>query len=232
MSECARPQSPARSGWVHPPPEVALKEDRGPMPDETHEPTAGGVRSRWGTLALIGPGIAIAATGVGAGDMVAAAASGAKYGYALVWAALVGAVLKYVLNEGLARWQLATGTTLLEGWVQRLGKWVRIYFFAYLVVWSFVIGGALASACGLAAHAIAPALPLEAWGVIHAVVAAALVAFGRYDQFERLMKVFIGVMFVALIGCALCVASPLTSASRCVTSVAIPPAPSMIKAIG
>ena len=41
------------------------------MPDETREPTAEGAGSRWGTLALIGPGIAIAATGVGAGDMVA-----------------------------------------------------------------------------------------------------------------------------------------------------------------
>ena len=171
---------------------------------------------------MIGPGIAIAATGVGAGDMVAAAAAGAKYGYALVWAALVGAVLKFVLNEGLARWQLATGTTLLEGWVQRLGKWVQIYFLAYLVLWSFVIGGALASACGLAAHAIAPGLPLEAWGVIHAVVAAVVVAFGRYDQFERLMKVFIGLMFLALIGCALCVSPPLTSAARSVTSASIP----------
>ena len=85
------------------------------MADETREATADETRGWWGTLALIGPGIAIAATGVGAGDMVAAAAAGAKHGHALVWAAVVGAVLKFVLNEGLARWQLATGTTLLEG---------------------------------------------------------------------------------------------------------------------
>ncbi|MCG8606498.1 Nramp family divalent metal transporter, partial [bacterium] len=68
-----------------------------------------------GHLAVIGPGIAIAATGVGAGDMVAAAVSGARYGFAVIWAAAAGALLKFVLNEGLARWQLATGTTLLEG---------------------------------------------------------------------------------------------------------------------
>ena len=67
----------------------------------------------WGYLALIGPGIVLAATGVGAGDLVAASVSGARYGYAIAWAALVGAALKFVLSEGLARWQLATGTTLL-----------------------------------------------------------------------------------------------------------------------
>ena len=32
-------------------------------------------------------------------------------------AVVIGALLKYSLTEGLARWQLATGTTLLEGLV-------------------------------------------------------------------------------------------------------------------
>ncbi|MCB0417632.1 MAG: Nramp family divalent metal transporter, partial [Bdellovibrionales bacterium] len=62
---------------------------------------------------------------MGAGDLVAAAVAGSKFGYALAWAAAAGALLKYVINEGLARWQLATGTTLLEGWVRHLGSWVR-----------------------------------------------------------------------------------------------------------
>ena len=51
-----------------------------------------------------------------------------------------------VVGEGLARWQLATGTTLLEGWVERLGRWVSWYFLAYLVLWSFIVGGALIGA--------------------------------------------------------------------------------------
>jgi len=104
--------------------------------------------------------------------MVTATVAGSKYGFAIIWAAAVGALLKGVLNEGLARWQLATGTTLLEGCVQRLGKWVQVYFFIYLILWSFVVAGALISACGLAAHAIAPGLTVEAWGVIHSIGAA------------------------------------------------------------
>ena len=52
---------------------------------------------------VLGPGIIVAATGIGAGDLIAAAVSGAQYGYALLWAALVGAILKYVLNEGIFR---------------------------------------------------------------------------------------------------------------------------------
>jgi len=47
---------------------------------------------RWDVLRQLGPGIAIAATGVGAGDLVAASLSGKEYGYAVAWAALVGAL--------------------------------------------------------------------------------------------------------------------------------------------
>ncbi|MFQ5753311.1 MAG: iron transporter, partial [bacterium] len=90
------------------------------------------------------------------------------------------------------------GTTLLEGWVQRLGRWVQYYFLVYLVLWSFVVGGALISACGLAAHAIAPALSLTSWGILHSLGATAIVLIGGYKHFERLMKVFIGFMFLTI----------------------------------
>jgi len=43
--------------------------------------------------ARIGPGLVIAATGLGAGDLIAASVAGARFGYALLWAALLGAVL-------------------------------------------------------------------------------------------------------------------------------------------
>jgi Mn2+/Fe2+ NRAMP family transporter len=176
----------------------------------------------WQALAVLGPGLAIAATGVGAGDMVAAAVSGSKFGFAVVWAAAVGAVFKFVLNEGLARWQLATGTTLLEGWARHLGRGVQWIFMIYLVLWSFIVGGALINACGLAAHALAPQVSLEVWAVAHSIVAAVVVLAGGYRTFERSIKLFIGVMFTALIGCALFVAPPLQSVARSVREAGIP----------
>lgn len=173
-------------------------------------------------LRMIGPGLAIAATGVGAGDLVAAAVSGSRFGFAVVWAAAVGALLKCAMNEGLARWQLATGTTLIEGWVRHLGRAVQFVFLVYLVLWSFIVGGALISACGLAAHALAPGLSVATWGLIHSVAAATLVLIGGYAPFERTIKVFIGVMFVTLIGCALFIASPVETLGKIVTESAVP----------
>jgi len=178
---------------------------------------------RWiDDVRAIGPGLVIAATGVGAGDLIAATVSGSRYGFALVWAAVVGASLKLALNEGLARWQLATGTTLLEGWVRHLGRWVQYVFLLYLAVWSFIVAGALINACGLAAHALAPALSVEVWGALHSLVAAAFVLVGRYRSFERVIGLFVGVMFVTLVGSALFVAPPVDSLASMIREAGIP----------
>ncbi len=154
--------------------------------------------------------------------MVTAAVAGSRYGYALIWAAAIGALFKFVLNEGIARWQLATGTTLLEGWVARLGRWVQYYFLIYLILWSFIVGGALISACGLAANAIAPVLSKEVWGIIHSLAAMGIVLLGSYLQFEWIMKLFIAFMFVTIMGCALWIDPPLATATQIVSQAAIP----------
>ncbi len=152
-----------------------------------------------GVLGTLGPGLAIAATGVGAGDLLAAMLAGADFGEVMAWVIVAGAALKLALNEGVARWQLATGTTLLDGWGHHLGRPFQVYFLLYLVVWSFVVAGGLMSACGVAAHALAPSVSIKAWAVLHSVAALILVAVGRYELFERVMKVLIAVMVVTLL---------------------------------
>jgi Mn2+/Fe2+ NRAMP family transporter len=170
-------------------------------------------------LKFIEPGIAVAATGVGAGDMIAASVSGAKYGIIILWAAAYGAVLKYFLNEGVARWQIGTGTTLLEGWLKHTHKIVPAYFLIYLVLWSFIVAGALISACGLAAHAMYPGLSVEVWGIIHSLMGLLLVYIGRYKLFELLMKIFIAVMFVTIVYSAVIILPEITTL---ITHISIP----------
>lgn len=150
-------------------------------------------------LGMIGPGLVIAATGLGAGDLVTASVAGATLGATLVWAVIVGAAIKFLLNEGLARWQLSTDRTLLQGWLQHLPRWVCAYFLVYLCLWGLLVGAALMAACGLAAHALLPQLSINSWAAIHSLLALALVSRGRYRLFENAMKVLIGLMFVVVI---------------------------------
>ena len=50
---------------------------------------------RW--FAVVGPGLMLAATGVGAGDLAGGAFAGMKLGVAVLWAVVLGAVFKLSL---------------------------------------------------------------------------------------------------------------------------------------
>jgi Mn2+/Fe2+ NRAMP family transporter len=156
-----------------------------------------------GWLAVIGPGILVAATGVGTGDLVTGALAGTKLGVAVLWAALAGAMVKFVLNEGLARWQLATGETVLEGVRRHFGKLAIGLFLAYLLLWTYVLAAALMSASGAAMHAILPLGDADRdklmFGIAHSALAVALVELGGYRLFEKVMKVCIALMFVTVV---------------------------------
>lgn len=73
-------------------------------------------REKW---TLIGPGFVAAATGVGAADLVATMFAGQRYGYALLWAVIIGTIMKIVLVESVGRSSLATGNTIFHGWRER-----------------------------------------------------------------------------------------------------------------
>ena len=160
-------------------------------------------------LTILGPGILVAATGVGAGDLATGAIVGSELGIAVLWAVVIGAGLKYVLSEGLTRWQLATETTLLEGCVTHFGRVVQWLMLAYLVLWSFFVGAALMSACGVAMHAIRPLISPEwdkiIYGLLHSAVAVVLVSLGGYRLFGRVMAVCIAIMFLVVVTTAVAI---------------------------
>lgn len=165
-------------------------------------------------LRSLGPGLVLAAAGIGAGDVVVASVTGLTFGTTLLWAVVFTAALKFVITEALARWQLATGETLVRGWVLRLPGWVTVLFAVYLAFWTFMVGASLSSACGLAGASLFPALSVAQWGALHAIVAALLVALNRYAQFQRVMKALIGVMALCVLCCAVLVRPEAAAVAR------------------
>lgn len=156
-------------------------------------------------LKLLGPGLVVAAAGIGAGDVVTATVTGAEHGTRLAWAVLACAALKLAMTEGLARWQLATGATVVGACARRLPRWLAAAFALYLLVWSFFVGASLTSACGLAGHSLYQGWPVWAWGVLHSLAAAGLVLAGRFILFEQVMKALVGVMVLSIVACAVLV---------------------------
>ncbi|MDQ3482973.1 MAG: Nramp family divalent metal transporter [Pseudomonadota bacterium] len=182
-------------------------EHREPQPD-AGPADAGPAPPRKGRWKLIGPGIVAAATGVGAGDLVATLVAGSRFGYALMWAAVVGCIVKIALSEGSARYHLATGTTIFEGW-RSLGAWTSWYFGFYILVWGFIYGATAMSATALPLAALFPILPLPAWAVLAGITSFLFVALNRYETFETVMKLLVGIMFFVMVGLAVLVAPRL-----------------------
>ena len=155
-------------------------------------------------LKLAGPGLVVAATGIGSGDVVSATVGGARYGVVLLWAIAAGAFFKFVLQEGVARWQLATGKTALEGWADHLPAWVKWYFVVYLVLWTAAVSASLTNATGLGiANLTGGAIP-QSWGAVaHSLIGGLFVFLGGYTNFEKLMKTLVGIMGFSILFCAL-----------------------------
>ncbi len=161
-------------------------------------------RRRRGLLTVVGPGLLVAATGVGAGDLATATLTGSHVGVAILWAVIVGSVMKFALNEGLARWQLATNTTFLEGVVLRLSKWIGWIFLPYLFLWSFMVGAALMGACGVTLHAMFPVFEDASqakivFGIAASLVGLVLIWTGGFPVFEKFMSASVAVMFVTVV---------------------------------
>jgi Mn2+/Fe2+ NRAMP family transporter len=150
---------------------------------------------------IVGPGLVVAATGVGAGDLVSTMVAGSSYGYALLWAAVLGCVVKIALAEATGRWHLATGNTIFSGWAS-LGWWTAVYFGIYAVIFGFVYGSAATQATALPLAAMFPQVSFNAWAIISGVVGLVLVLFNRYAVIEKLMAVLVAVMFVSVVTAA------------------------------
>ncbi|ARF74903.1 iron transporter [Kitasatospora albolonga] len=162
----------------------------------TGEQTSRPRKSSW---KYIGPGIVVAATGVGAGDLVATLVAGSKFGYTLMWAAVIGCLVKISLAEAAGRWHLATGRTLFDGW-RSLGAWTTVYFAIYVVVWGFIYGATAMSSSALPIVALFPDGPgLKFWAIVTGLTGLAFVWFNRYAVFEKVMTVLVGIMFVVVV---------------------------------
>ncbi|MBN0045319.1 Nramp family divalent metal transporter [Streptomyces actuosus] len=189
------------------------------MADTTGSTTAAGAtapasdsalrRARW---RHIGPGVVVAATGVGAGDLVATLIAGSTFGYTLLWAAVVGCLVKISLAEAAGRWHLSTGRTLFDGWAS-LGRWTTWFFAVYVVVWGFVYGAAAMSSSALPLQALFPGvMDLKWWGIACGLTGLVFVWFNKYAVFEKVMTLLVGVMFVVTVHLAVRVSPHLGEA--------------------
>lgn len=188
--------------------------------ERTYEPLANPPSTLKGKLSVIGPGIVVAATGVGAGDLIMASIAGVNYGLMLLWAVFVGAFIKFILSEGIGRLYLATGTTFLQSW-HSLGWVATTYFGGYAILFGIIYGVAAPTVCGMVLAALLPGTPVWLGAIVSSIAGFILVWFGRYQLLEKIMMVFVGIMFITVVGSAIII----LASSNDVTYQVIPSVP-------
>ncbi|MFL4475120.1 Nramp family divalent metal transporter [Paeniglutamicibacter sp. MACA_103] len=167
-------------------------------PDQLGQPQG----SRWRRIVNVaGPGLIVAAAGVGAGDLIASLNSGARYGLALAWAVVIGCFIKFIVTECIGRWSLATGISPLRGF-HRLNKSFTTYFGIYSVILGFFYGAAIAGALGLTINAMFPVVDVKLGAVGAVLLGMGILWIGKYSSFEKIMAFFVAVMFISIVGAA------------------------------
>ena len=151
-----------------------------------------------------GTGILLAATGVGAGDLITSGLAGLNYGTTLLWTCIFGAFLKYVLSESISRYQMATNKTILEGITLDIHQSCKWIFLIYLIMWSFFVGAALINAAGISLANIIPLFDDYSknkifYGISQSIIAIIIVCFFSFEKIERIMSGLIFIMFVSVI---------------------------------
>ncbi len=119
-------------------------------------------RGVWNTLRKLGPGLIIAGSIVGSGELIATTKTGAQAGMALLWLIVVGCVIKVFVQIELGRYTLSENQTTLAALNRvpgpRLGmNWVLWMWLAMMVGATAQLGGIV----GGVGQALAIAWPLQ-----------------------------------------------------------------------
>lgn len=107
-------------------------------PDLDQEPQEGVLApptTLWGTLRKLGPGLIVAASIVGSGELIATTKTGAQAGTSLLWLVLLGCVVKVFAQVELGRYSITHGQTTLDALNRLPGRIGRVNY----ILWFFVV---------------------------------------------------------------------------------------------
>ena len=154
----------------------------------------------------IGPGLILASTIVGSGELIATTVLGAENGYTLLWLILVSCAIKVVVQNELGRYVITTGETTLEAFDRVPGprwrvSWVVWLWFVMVMMVMFAVGGMM-GAISEVLNNIFPAISISVWVWIVNVVTVALLVVGHYNLVEKIAAGLVVVFTLLTMSCA------------------------------
>ncbi|MDX2152383.1 MAG: Nramp family divalent metal transporter [Bryobacteraceae bacterium] len=141
-------------------------------------------------LRRIGPGMILAASIVGSGELIATTTLGAEVGYTAMWIIVLSCIVKPALQSEIGRYSIATGETGLAGFNHVPGprwrvNWI-VWAWAGMVFMTLFQIGAMFGGTAQVLNILVPAVPVNAWVAVLLGITLALLLGGGYERIERL----------------------------------------------
>ncbi len=162
-------------------------------------------RNFYSYLKSFGPGLVVALTWLGAGDLIDSAVAGGDYGYALMWAMVLSLAVRFAFVNIIAKYQLCNerGETVMAG-LLRIHRIVLIFVLVSALVFAHFYGSYMIRGVGEATHHLLGGFgPAWAWSIFWVAVAMILVFGSGYRHVEKVFYVLLGILSITFIGVAL-----------------------------
>ncbi|MCW5981319.1 MAG: Nramp family divalent metal transporter [Bryobacteraceae bacterium] len=158
-------------------------------------------------LRRIGPGMILAASIVGSGELIATTTLGAEVGYVALWVIILSCALKPAIQAEIGRHSVATGRTGLAGFNHVPGprwkvNWIVWGWAAMILMTRFQIG-AMYGGVAQALHQVFPVVPVTVWVIALLALTLALLLGGGYERIEKLAMVKVVLFTMLTFLCAL-----------------------------
>ncbi len=158
-------------------------------------------------LKRIGPGMILAASIVGSGELIATTVLGAEVGYTLLWLVIISCLIKIVVQNELGRYSIATGETTLEAFDHLPGPRFKVSWMVWcwflMVMFTLMQIGAMMGGIGEVLNRQFPEIPITAWVWILNLVTIGLLIGGRYALVERVATFLVVSFTVMTVGCTI-----------------------------
>lgn len=139
-------------------------------------------------LSSLGAGLLYAGAAVGVSHLVQSTRAGGEYGWGLVWAVVAANVFKYPFFEYAPRYAIATGQSLLAGYLG-LGVWAFAIFALITIGTMFTIQAAVTLVnAGLLGIIVGNGIRVDVLAFVIMLVCAFLLIGGGYRVLEQTIK--------------------------------------------
>ncbi|HUY87122.1 MAG TPA: Nramp family divalent metal transporter [Pirellulales bacterium] len=194
-------------------------------PDALREPPP----TLWKALRQIGPGIILAGSIIGTGELLVTTGLGAEHGFVFLWLILLSCVVKVFVQVELGRYTISSGKPTLAALDDMPGpRWGanwQVWWWLGMLLLTVTQLGAMEGGVGQALHllwpqgtdamaasleAVSPSLaqsvqehPDRPWALLTAIAATLLLLSGGYHRIEFVTTLLVAAVTLVTVGCVL-----------------------------